>query len=155
MAMGGMAAIVEILRGTGAFTTLSQTPRKDRDGLPVVVGANGLLDARAAPLSIGRLAARSSSHAVALEADLWRLAWPQGASAEARFVPDRWLTANLTGSETALARLPSGPREERRPGLVRWTFTGAEVDAGQAKHHFRSVAAALSGAPDAPSSPYR
>ena len=76
--------------------------------------------------------------------------------AEARFVPDRWLTADLSSDEAILAKLPTGPREDRHEGVVRWTFTGPEIDAGDVEEHFRKVAAAL-GVVEAPvrGDPYR
>jgi hypothetical protein len=36
-----------------------------------------------------------------------------------------------------------GPREERRRDVVRWTFTGEEIDSGAVESHFRTVATAL------------
>lgn len=67
------------------------------------------------------------------------------------FVPDRWLTVDLEGPEAELAKLPRGPREDRRPGVVRWTFTGDELDAGKAAECFHRAAAAWR----ASASPYR
>ncbi len=147
----GVAPVVELLRSSGAFTAFETTPRKCRDGLPLPARTDGYLQDGAAPLSVSRLSATSSSHGIKLDADLCELAWPDGVLAEARFVPNRWLTVDLKGSEAELAELPQGPREERRPGVVRWTFTGEEFDAGDAAECFHRVAAALS----AFASPYR
>lgn len=79
------------------------------------------------------------------------MAWPEGVLKEARFVPDRWLTVDLEGQDADLAKLPKGPREVRRLGLVRWTFRGDEFDAGDAAACFQRVAAVLTTT----SSPYR
>lgn len=149
-----MASIVGMLDGTGAFTNFSPQARKERDALPLVVRRHRVLDASGVPLSLSRLSARSSSHSLGLEVDLCELAWPEGTLPEQRFVPDRWLTTELSGGQIELDSLPTGPREEQRDGLVRWTFTGAEIDAGDAEQHFRQVAAAL-GVGGAKAGPYR
>jgi len=108
------------------------------------VGWLRLATAGGAPLTVSRVSATSSSHAVKLEADLCSVAWPEGASPSACLVPDRWLTVELSGSGSDLAKLPPGPREERRGDVVRWTFTGEEIDAGDVESHFLTVATALS-----------
>lgn len=149
--LGEMAAVEEMLRGSGTFTTFAKTPRKDRDGLPVVVRTGEYLMDAAAPLSLCRLSARSSSHEVALDADLCRVTWPEGLLPDQRFLPDRWLTVDLSGSEADLAKLPEGPREDRAAGVVRWSWTGEDLDAGDAAEHFQKVAEALG----AGGSPYR
>ena len=97
-----------------------------------------------APLSVSPLTATSSSHAVKLEAELCRVAWPEGTQSQMCLVPDRWLTVDLSGAGSDLAKLPPGPREERRGDVVRWTFTGEEIDAGDVESHFLTVATALS-----------
>jgi hypothetical protein len=140
----GVDAVAQTLRGTRAFSEVAVTVRKDRDGLPLVVQNQGRLAEAKAPLSISRLTATSSSHAVKLEADLCRMAWPEGASPNTRLVPDRWLTTELSGAGSDLAKLPPGPREERRHDVVRWTFTGEEIDSGAVESHFLTVASALS-----------
>ncbi len=140
----GVDAVAETLRGTRAFSEVTTTVRKDRAGLPLVVVNQGRLAEAKAPLSVSRLSATSSSHSVKLEADLCRMAWPEGASPETRLVPDRWLTTELSGAGSDLAKLPTGPREDRRSDVVRWTFTGAEIDSGAVESHFLSVASALS-----------
>jgi hypothetical protein len=147
----GMDVIREALRCAGAFGRPSLSARKERDGLPVVFRSGFDLRAGAAPLSVSRLGARSSSVGLILEADLCSLSWPEGVAPEARFVPDRWLTVDLRGAEAVLAKLPPGPREERRPGLLRWTFTGPEIDAGHVADHLRAVAGDRASA----ASPYR
>lgn len=84
----GVDAVAQTLRGTGAFSEVTTTIRKDRDGLPlVVVNQNRLAEAKA-PLSVSRLSATSSSHAVKLEADLCRMTWPEATSPQTRLVPD-------------------------------------------------------------------
>lgn len=149
--LNGMAAVVESMRATSAFSTFALTPLKRREGLPVPVRSGGHLQEGSAPLSLSRLTATSPAHEIALEADLCRIAWPEGVLAGTRFVPERWLTVDLTGNDSDLARLPEGPREERAPGVVRWTFTGAELDDATFADQIQKLAAAL-----APSgSPYR
>jgi hypothetical protein len=139
----GADAIARTLRGTRAFSEVTVTARKDRDGLPLVVQNEGRLAEAKATLSVNRLTATSSSHAVKLEADLCRMNWPEGTSPQTRLVPDRWLTVELSGAGSDLAKLPTGPREERRHDVVRWTFTGKEIDSGAVESHFLTVASAL------------
>lgn len=69
-----MTTVVDLLRSTGAFTTVTTPPLKRRDGLPLPIRTNGYLQNGAAPLSVSRLSATSSLHGVKLEADLSR--WP-------------------------------------------------------------------------------
>jgi len=147
----GVQSVVDLLRSSGAFDAFKTTPRKCRDGLPVPARPEGYVQDGAAPLSVSRLSASSSTHGIKLDADLCELAWPDGVLAEAQFVPDRWLTVDLEGPEAELAKLPRGPREDRRPGVVRWTFTGDELDAGKAAECFHRAAATWS----ASANPYR
>ena len=147
----GMDAIAQSLRGTRVFSTFKMTARKERDGLPVPVNTSGRLEVGKAPLTLSRLTATSPDHSLTLEADLCRVDWPAGTSPDMRFVPDRWLTTELSGNAADLARLPQGPREERRQSpregrsdvVVRWTFTGQELDDGTAERQFRMVATAM------------
>ena len=139
----GMNVIAQALRNTRAFTEVTMPAHMVRSGLPLVVRVDGRLDEAKAPLSVSPLTATSSSHAVKLEAELCRVSWPEGASPDACLVPDRWLTCELSGAAADLARLPPGPREERRGDVVRWTFTGEEIDSGAVESQFLTVAAAL------------
>jgi hypothetical protein len=140
----GMNAIAQALRDTRAFTEVTMPAHMERSGLPLVVRVDGRLDEAKAPLSVSPLTATSSSHAVKLEAELCRVSWPEGASPDACLVPERWLTCELSGAGADLTRLPTGPREERRGAVVRWTFTGEEIDSGAVQSHFLTVAGALS-----------
>jgi len=140
----GTDAIAQCLRGTRAFSEVTTPAHVERAGLPLVVQQEGRLDEAKAPLCVSPLTATSSSHAVKLEAELCRVAWPEGASPDACLVPDRWLTVELSGAGSDLAKLPPGPREERRGDVVRWTFTDDEIDAGEVESQFLTVAAALS-----------
>jgi len=147
----GMDAIVRTLRGTRVFSAFKMTPRKERDGLPVPVNAGGRLEVGKAPLTLSRVIATSPDHSLSLEADLCRVDWPAETSPHMRFVPDRWLTTELSGDPADLARLPQGPREERRQSpregrtdvVVRWTFTGQELDHGAVERQFRMVATGM------------
>ncbi len=139
----GMDAVALTLRGTRAFSEVTLTPKKVRDGLALVVRQHGYLDEVRAPLSVGRLSASSSTHPVKVEADLCRIDRPEGSSAEAKLVPDHWLTVELSGAQAELRKLPPGPREERRREVVRWTFTGEEIDAGDVESLFLRVTSAL------------
>lgn len=147
----GMEAVAESLRAVGAFDAVELARAKKRLGLPVVQREGRFLSEGAAPLLVSRLSASSASHAVTLEADICRVQWPEGISKECRFLPDWWLTVELAGSEAELNNLPTGAREDRRDGRVRWLLTGEEVDAGRAGDLFQSLASALT----APSGPYR
>lgn len=141
----GMNAIAQALRDTRAFTEVTMPAHMERTGLPLVVQVDGRLDEAKAPLCVSPLTATSSSHAVKLEAELCRVSWPEGASPDACLVPDRWLTCELSGAGADLTRLPPGPREERRRDVVRWTFTGEEIDSGAVQSHFHLVATVLGG----------
>jgi hypothetical protein len=140
----GMDAVVQSLSGTRAFSEVTKPEHKFRDGLPLVIRKEGRLDEARAPLSVSRFLATSTSHALKLEADLCQVRWPEGASPGACLVPGRWLTVELSGSGSDLAKLPRGPREERRDDVVRWTFTGEEIDSGAVEAHFLTVANAMS-----------
>jgi hypothetical protein len=140
-----MDAIAQALRDTRAFSEVTMPAHMERTGLPLVVQVDGRLDEAKAPLCVSPLTATSSSHAVKLEAELCRVSWPEGASPDACLVPDRWLTCELSGAGADLTRLPPGPREERRRDVVRWTFTGEEIDSGAVQSHFLLVATALGG----------
>ena len=146
----GMTEIEAMLRGTHAFSKVKLGARNDREGLPVVVRDGKLLATGAARLSLGRLLASSSAHSIVLEADLCQMTYPEGAAPESQLVPDRWLIVELSGGESELAKLPHGPREERRDGIVRWTFRGDELEAGEVEDCFRKFASAVSAA-----GPYR
>ncbi|HPB96906.1 MAG: hypothetical protein BWY17_00675 [Deltaproteobacteria bacterium ADurb.Bin207] len=86
------------------------------------------LDEGTAPLAVSRVKASSSKHGVTLEADLCEIRWPEGVASEIRFLPQRWLLVDLTGSPEELAQLPSHHREERVDDKLRWLLTGEELD---------------------------
>lgn len=141
----GMQAVADRLRAAGGFRQTALTRAKKRDGLPVVRRQDGILGWEGAPLWLSRLSATSSSPPLRLEADLCQVRWPEGTIEECRIVPDRWLLLEVTGSDEDLARLPSGMREDRSKGKVRWVFTGEEMDAGRAEGLFLSLCGAQSG----------
>jgi hypothetical protein len=145
----GMKEILEVFRSTGTFETFAFLPMKRREGLPVVVRSSGILDESRAPLWLSRVEASSASHPIRLEADLCHVQWPDGVLPEARFIPDRWLTVDFMGPQAELAKLPMGQRGERSRDVVRWIFTGREIEAGEVKDLFQRMAAAIgaSGGP--------
>lgn len=146
----GMPAVADWLRAAGGFQHLELTRAKKRDGLPVVCRQDGYLARGGAPLWVSRLIATSSSPQLRLEADLCRVRWPEGTIEECRIVPDRWLLVEVAGADEDLALLPSGIREDRYEGKVRWVLTGEEIDTGRAADLFHSLCGAKSGA-----GPYR
>lgn len=144
-------SLVGTLRASGAFDAFDLSAAKVRDGLPVVVRSGGRRGEGRAPLAISRVTASSSRHGVTLSADVCEVSWPDGVDEGARFLPDWWLTIDLTGPVEELAALPAQLRAQRRDDTVRWLFTGDEVDGGEPEQLFRAAAASLS----VTESPYR
>lgn len=145
----GMDAVVETFRATGMFDTFELTAAKVRDGLPVVVQGSYLDEGRA-PLTLSRVTATSSKHNVTLDADLCLVRWPDRIASEARFLPDRWLTMDLTGPPEELAKIPSFHRSDQWEDQVRWLFSGRDLD-DLFEDLLRTAATSLTGT----TSPYR
>lgn len=133
------------------FDTVKVTPKKVRLGLPVVVQTNRFISEGSAPFAISRIAASSSKHGISLDADLCVISFPESTNPEARFLPDRWLTADVKGPPDELAKLPQHHRSDRIEGGLRWLFSGDELES-TLEDLLRNAAASLG---EGGAAPYR
>jgi hypothetical protein len=84
--------------------------------------------------------AESSRHGLALDVVLSRVEWPSRCLPVCRLLPSQWVAAQFQGTESTLLRLPSWPRQTRKPGLLRWLMTDDEVRQGELANRLEALA---------------